>query len=123
VVVHVVVDFGEWYGGSGVGVAAICGVGCVGVYGGWGIWCVVAMVVNCVWSGFVVFWVGGMLFDRLPLGFLTLHMWVCGPAISYILVLTPSRPSSLPSSCLHCLEYVTHFVSLICILRLCWCIL
>jgi hypothetical protein len=66
VVVHVVVGFGGCCGGFGVGVAAIGGMRCGGVYGGWGIWCVVAMVVSYVWSGCVVFWVGVMCFYRLP---------------------------------------------------------
>ena len=64
--VLVVVDDGWWCGGVGVGVVAICGVSRVSVYGGWGIWCVVAMVVDCVVGGCVVFGVDIMGFYRLP---------------------------------------------------------
>ena len=89
--VRKVVDCWGWYVGFGVGVVAICGLGRVGGYGGWGIWCVVAMVVDCRVGGCVVFWVDIMVIYRLPSGVLAQYMWTCGPAISYFLVVIPSR--------------------------------
>jgi hypothetical protein len=64
-VVLVVVECELWWVGGGEGVVASGGLWCDGVYGGWCIWGVVAMVGCCVLVG-CVFSVVVVLCFRLP---------------------------------------------------------